>query len=111
MTIAATDLGERARAERKRSASSRLALKAWGFMSPAMVLLLSIFNVAPTGTFNPGTFDANTGLVERLGIVLYSDYILPFELASVLLAGPAERAARLWHRRFFANSSSQKDHS
>ena len=49
-----------------------------------MVLLLSIFNVAPTGTFNPGTFDANTGLVERLGIVLYSDYILPFELASVL---------------------------
>jgi NAD(P)-dependent dehydrogenase (short-subunit alcohol dehydrogenase family) len=26
------------------------------------------------------------------------------ELASVLLAGPADRAARLWHRRFFANA-------
>ena len=37
-------------------------------------------------------------------------WVWPAELASVLLAGPAERAARLWHRRFFANSSSQKDH-
>jgi NAD(P)-dependent dehydrogenase (short-subunit alcohol dehydrogenase family) len=31
-------------------------------------------------------------------------WVWPAELASVLLAGPAERAARLWHRRFFANS-------
>jgi NAD(P)-dependent dehydrogenase (short-subunit alcohol dehydrogenase family) len=38
-------------------------------------------------------------------------WMWPAELASVLLAGPAERAARLWHRRFFADSSSQKDHS
>jgi NAD(P)-dependent dehydrogenase (short-subunit alcohol dehydrogenase family) len=37
-------------------------------------------------------------------------WVWPAELASVLLAGPAERAARLWHRRFFANSSDQKDH-
>ncbi|GFG62682.1 putative Short-chain dehydrogenase/reductase [Mycobacterium kubicae] len=29
----------------------------------------------------------------------------PAELASVLLAGPADRAARLWHRRFFADSA------
>ncbi|WP_375447298.1 NADH-quinone oxidoreductase subunit J [uncultured Fibrella sp.] len=49
-----------------------------------MVLLLSIFNAAPAGSYNPAAFDAQTGLVERLGIVLYSDYILPFELASVL---------------------------
>ncbi|CCG98775.1 NADH-ubiquinone/plastoquinone oxidoreductase chain 6 [Fibrella aestuarina BUZ 2] len=49
-----------------------------------MVLLLSIFNVAPVGTYDPSNFDTQTGLVERLGIVLYSDYILPFELASVL---------------------------
>jgi NAD(P)-dependent dehydrogenase (short-subunit alcohol dehydrogenase family) len=32
-------------------------------------------------------------------------WVWPAELASVLLAGPAERAARLWHRRFFANSA------
>ena len=29
-------------------------------------------------------------------------WVWPAELASVLLAGPAESAARLWHRRFFA---------
>lgn len=32
-------------------------------------------------------------------------WVLPAELASVLLAGPAERAARLWYRRFFADSA------
>lgn len=38
-------------------------------------------------------------------------WLWPAELASVLLAGPAERAARLWHRRFFAESSSRTRHS
>jgi NAD(P)-dependent dehydrogenase (short-subunit alcohol dehydrogenase family) len=33
-------------------------------------------------------------------------WVWPAELASVLLAGPADRAARLWHRRFFAQSDS-----
>ncbi|QNI05096.1 SDR family NAD(P)-dependent oxidoreductase [Mycobacterium kubicae] len=32
-------------------------------------------------------------------------WVGPAELASVLLAGPADRAARLWHRRFFAASA------
>lgn len=32
-------------------------------------------------------------------------WVWPAELASVLLAGPAETAARLWHRRFFAEQS------
>jgi NAD(P)-dependent dehydrogenase (short-subunit alcohol dehydrogenase family) len=36
-------------------------------------------------------------------------WMFPAELASVLLAGPADWAARLWHRRFFANSSGRKD--
>ncbi len=31
-------------------------------------------------------------------------WVWPAEIASVLLAGPAERAARLWHNRFFAES-------
>ncbi|OBK22201.1 epimerase [Mycobacterium asiaticum] len=31
-------------------------------------------------------------------------WVWPAELASVLLAGPAERAARLWHSRFLAES-------
>jgi NAD(P)-dependent dehydrogenase (short-subunit alcohol dehydrogenase family) len=35
-------------------------------------------------------------------------WVWPAELASVLLAGPADRAARLWHRRFFANSDTHE---
>jgi NAD(P)-dependent dehydrogenase (short-subunit alcohol dehydrogenase family) len=35
-------------------------------------------------------------------------WVWPAELASVLLAGPADRAARLWHRRFFAESASRE---
>jgi NAD(P)-dependent dehydrogenase (short-subunit alcohol dehydrogenase family) len=38
-------------------------------------------------------------------------WVWPAELASVLLAGPAERAARLWHRRFFADSEEREAHS
>ena len=36
-------------------------------------------------------------------------WVWPAELASVLLAGPADRAARMWHRRLLANAG--KDHS
>lgn len=32
-------------------------------------------------------------------------WVLPAELASVLLAGPADYAARLWHRRFLTESA------
>jgi NAD(P)-dependent dehydrogenase (short-subunit alcohol dehydrogenase family) len=35
-------------------------------------------------------------------------WVWPAELASVLLAGPADQAARLWHRRFFADSGSRQ---
>lgn len=35
-------------------------------------------------------------------------WLSPAELASVLLAGPAERAARLWYRRFFSDSGDRK---
>jgi NAD(P)-dependent dehydrogenase (short-subunit alcohol dehydrogenase family) len=36
--------------------------------------------------------------------VVEPPWVWPAELASVLLAGPADRAARLWHRLFFAKS-------
>ncbi|ORA19092.1 SDR family NAD(P)-dependent oxidoreductase [Mycobacterium arosiense] len=35
-------------------------------------------------------------------------WVLPAELASVLLAGPADYAARLWHRRFFSESDTDE---
>lgn len=51
-----------------------------------MVMLITIFRAksAQVPTFSAKAFDAKTGLVENLGRLLYSDYILPFELASVL---------------------------
>lgn len=49
-----------------------------------MVLMLSIFRASQVNTLNVATFRNDTGLVESLGLVLYSDYLLPFELASVL---------------------------
>ncbi|MBD2752049.1 NADH-quinone oxidoreductase subunit J family protein [Spirosoma validum] len=51
-----------------------------------MVMLITIFRAksAQVPTVSSQTFDAKTGLVENLGQLLYNDYILPFELASVL---------------------------
>jgi len=51
-----------------------------------MVMLITIFRAksAQVPTVNQATFSNKTGLVESLGNLLYSDYILPFELASVL---------------------------
>jgi NADH-quinone oxidoreductase subunit J len=51
-----------------------------------MIMLITIFRAksAQVPTVTAATFSAKTGLVENLGQLLYSDYILPFELASVL---------------------------
>lgn len=51
-----------------------------------MVMLITIFRAksAQIPTYSATAFDTKTGLVENLGRLLYSDYILPFELASVL---------------------------
>jgi NADH-quinone oxidoreductase subunit J len=51
-----------------------------------MVMLITIFRAksAQVPIVNPMSFSSKTGLVENLGQLLYSDYILPFELASVL---------------------------
>ncbi|WP_020596462.1 NADH-quinone oxidoreductase subunit J family protein [Spirosoma panaciterrae] len=51
-----------------------------------MVMLITIFRAksAQIPTVNQMSFDSKTGLVENLGRLLYNDYILPFELASVL---------------------------
>ena len=52
-----------------------------------MVMLITIFRAksAQVPTVSSTTpFNSKTGLVETLGNLLYSDYILPFELASVL---------------------------
>ncbi|RTQ44937.1 NADH-quinone oxidoreductase subunit J [Hymenobacter gummosus] len=48
-----------------------------------LVLIAALRNVNPTGA-DLNTFDSQIGMVNRLGLVLYQQYLLPFELASVL---------------------------
>lgn len=47
------------------------------------------------------------GVIERPRTIT-PPWVLPAELASVLLAGPADYAARLWHRRFFTESDTDE---
>ncbi len=48
------------------------------------VLLIAIFRKSQVVGFNPSNFDSQVGMTETLGQVLYHDYLLPFELASIL---------------------------
>ncbi len=51
-----------------------------------MVMLIQIFRAksAQVPVVSPGSFNSQTGMVENLGELLYGDYILPFELVSIL---------------------------
>ena len=49
-----------------------------------MVIMVSVLKDADIGTFDPNTYDSQIGMVENLGKVLFRDYLLPFELASIL---------------------------
>jgi NAD(P)-dependent dehydrogenase (short-subunit alcohol dehydrogenase family) len=56
---------------------------------------------------NPGeAADAIAKAVIERPRTIAPPWVWPAEMASVLLAGPADRAARLWHRRFLAESAS-----
>ncbi|WP_276498898.1 NADH-quinone oxidoreductase subunit J [Pontibacter litorisediminis] len=48
------------------------------------VVLVAALKDASVVGFNPDTYDSQVGMVENLGYVLFTDYLLPFELASVL---------------------------
>jgi NADH-quinone oxidoreductase subunit J len=47
-------------------------------------LLILTIRQTEIARINPYNFNANTGLIENLGMVMYSKYVLPFELVSVL---------------------------
>ncbi|GAA4359878.1 hypothetical protein GCM10023185_26950 [Hymenobacter saemangeumensis] len=49
-----------------------------------MVGMLALRNVQPAG-YDAATFDSQIGMVDRLGLMLFKGYALPFELASILL--------------------------
>lgn len=48
------------------------------------VILIATLKKMEVEKVNPYSYNSQTGMVETLGKLLYSDYILPFELISVL---------------------------
>jgi NADH-quinone oxidoreductase subunit J len=48
------------------------------------VILVAMFRQVQTRPTNPDSYDSQIGMIESLGDFLYKDYILPFELVSVL---------------------------
>jgi NADH-quinone oxidoreductase subunit J len=48
------------------------------------VILVAMFRQVQTRPTNPDSYDSQIGMIESLGNFLYKDYILPFELVSVL---------------------------
>ncbi|RVU24883.1 NADH-quinone oxidoreductase subunit J [Sandaracinomonas limnophila] len=49
-----------------------------------LVILVAAFRTIQYPTPDESTFNPNNGMVENLGKVLYSEYLLPFELVTVL---------------------------
>ena len=49
-----------------------------------LILIAAMRNVNPAG-YDPASFDSQIGMVDKLGMVLFQQYALPFELASILL--------------------------
>jgi NADH-quinone oxidoreductase subunit J len=49
------------------------------------VILLGAYLKTPIAGVDPNSFNSQTGMVENLGKILFNDYVLPFELAAILL--------------------------
>ena len=49
------------------------------------VILFGAYRKTLIPTYDPNQFDSQIGMIENLGKMLFRDYLLPFELASVLL--------------------------
>jgi NADH-quinone oxidoreductase subunit J len=49
-----------------------------------LIMVAAMRNVQPAG-YDAATFNSQVGMVDRLGMVLFKQYSLPFELASILL--------------------------
>lgn len=52
--------------------------------SSIWILLVAAIRTTPSQQVNPYSFKPNAGMIETLGKILYRDYLLPFELVSVL---------------------------
>lgn len=49
------------------------------------VILFGAYRKTFIPNYDPQTFDSQVGMIENLGQLLFRDYLLPFELASILL--------------------------
>ena len=63
-----------------------------------LILVLALRDVHPAGYTGTAPFDSQIGMVDRLGLVLYKEYMLPFELASVLLLAAMVGSVMLGNR-------------
>lgn len=63
-----------------------LLMKAAGVISGGLllVLMIAVLKDADVGSYQAENFDSQIGMVENLGRLLFSKYLLPFELVSVL---------------------------
>jgi NADH-quinone oxidoreductase subunit J len=62
-----------------------------------LILVAALRDIQPGGA-NADTFDSQIGMVDRLGMVLYQQYMLPFELVSVLFLAAMVGAVMLGKR-------------
>lgn len=63
------------------------------------ILLVVMVGALKDATFEtPSTFDSQIGLVANLGLVLFRDFLVPFELASVLFLSAMVGAVMLGKR-------------
>jgi NADH-quinone oxidoreductase subunit J len=49
------------------------------------VILFGAYRKSIIPSYNPEQFDSQIGMIENLGALLFRDYLLPFELVSILL--------------------------
>ncbi len=82
--------------EQQKSGLARIAAAVAGGM--LLVILVGVLKRADTGGADVATFNSQVGMVRDLGMVLYKDYLLPFELASVLFLSAMVGAVMLGKR-------------
>ncbi|MFD2514666.1 NADH-quinone oxidoreductase subunit J [Pontibacter locisalis] len=76
------NLGKNSDAKLKTSTLSKIS----GTVAGGLLFIVMIAALKETELegYNPETFNSQIGMVENLGAVLFTQYLLPFELASVL---------------------------
>ncbi|QDA59566.1 NADH-quinone oxidoreductase subunit J family protein [Hymenobacter jejuensis] len=82
--------------EPHKSALSKVAAAVAGGLL-LLVMVAAMRDIQPTG-YDAATFNSQIGMVDKLGLVLYQKYLLPFELASVLFLAAMVGAVMLGKR-------------